>query len=183
MSWSFCKWCSAPIIHLSGVTWYPPAYACHERIMTLTLDKLFTVWGDFSETCQLRQTCSGVMNVPYVIVSTFHACSSFSVVTDGCHANPIFVTHVTINCKWCQSFCAIWINDISSIYTGLLSDSWTRLKTAFQSLSKVTMVTLARIRANFNCTGSRVTTTVDVSFTLIQIFKEDIRDVRKKRSR
>ena len=60
------RWCSAPIIHPDGVTWHP-GRVWHPRIMTLILDKLFTVCGDFSETFQLRQTCSGVMNVLYVI--------------------------------------------------------------------------------------------------------------------
>lgn len=39
---------------------------------------------------------------------------------------------------------------------------------AFQSLSKVTMVTLARIAPSSSCTGSHVTTIVGVCSTLIQ---------------
>ena len=111
------RWCSASIIHLSGVTWHPLAHVCHHRMMTLILDKLFIVWGDFSDTNQLRQNRSGGMNVTYVIAETFHACSGFTVVTDDCHANSILVTHVTVYCKWYKRTLVIWVNDVISACT------------------------------------------------------------------
>ena len=65
------RWCSTPGRHFSGVSWHPPclfnSFPSYQLWpITLILDKLFTLWGDTSETRQLRQTLSGVMNVSWI---------------------------------------------------------------------------------------------------------------------
>ena len=69
--------CSIPVRHLNRITWYPPSVRTNaiisikqNRVITLIFNKLFTVWRDSGETRQLRQTCSCVMNVTWVITFT-----------------------------------------------------------------------------------------------------------------
>ena len=101
---SIC-WRSIPIRHLWFVTWHPPSKQSiseQTRVMTLIIDKLFTVWGDFGETRQLRQTRSGIMNVTWVTprrIIAINQCSVLAVVTDNCHANSILVSHITSDVK------------------------------------------------------------------------------------
>ena len=98
--------CSTPVSHFLWVPRYPPSKPSFSTIPglqqpevnTFILDKLLTVWGDFSETHQLRQICSYVMNVTWVAPTFFaaiHHCCVLAVVTDDCHANSIRVNHVT----------------------------------------------------------------------------------------
>ena len=98
----------APVRHLSRITWHPPSVwisiVKQNWVITLVLNKLFTVWRDSGETRQLRQTCSCVMNVTWVTTSTaisIHMCSAFTVVTYYCHANSTLISHVTEDCEWC----------------------------------------------------------------------------------
>ena len=118
------RWCSTPVRHLTRITWHPPGICSvpskHHWVMTLVLDKLLTVGGDAGETRQLRETSSCVMNITWVTTpgfKTIYVRSAFTVVTDHCHANSIFITHVTVYSKWCQAPRAIWINDVISTYT------------------------------------------------------------------
>ena len=121
------NWCSTPVRHLDRVTWHPPSVwiTIEEQhwIITLILNKLFTVQRDTGETCQLRQTCSCVMNVTWVAASGFitfaivHVRSALTIVTNDCHANALFVCHITEHCEWCQSSLAIWIDDVISVCT------------------------------------------------------------------
>ena len=119
--------CSTPVRHLNRITWYPPSIRTNaiispeqNRVITLIFNKLFTVWRDSSETCQLRQTRPCVMNVTWVTTSTAistHMGSAFTVVTYYCHANSTLISHVTEDCEWCLASFAIWINDVISAYT------------------------------------------------------------------
>ena len=100
--------CASPVSHIFGITGYPPPIRINgikqqHWVKTLVLDKLFTMWGDFSETAQLRQTCSGVMNVSWVTpsrITPIHQCSVLAVMTNDCHANSVLVSHVTGHVKW-----------------------------------------------------------------------------------
>ena len=115
--------CSTPVRHLSRITWHPPSVWTtiitekQNRVITLILNKLYTMWRYSGKTRQLRHTRSCVMNVTWVTTSTaisIHMCSAFTVVTYNCHANSTLISHVTENCEWCLSSFAIWINNVIS---------------------------------------------------------------------
>ena len=111
--------CSAPVPHLSRITWHPPGnwtLKLQTRVITLVLDKLLTVWGDSGETSQLRKTRSCVMNVTKTLL-WIHKCPALTVVTDDCHANSLLILHVAINRKRCRTTLAIRINDVISAST------------------------------------------------------------------
>ena len=70
--------CSAPVRHLSRITWHPPSVRINaiispkqNRVITPIFNKLFTVWRDSSETRKLRQIRPCVMNVTWVTTSTW----------------------------------------------------------------------------------------------------------------
>jgi len=74
-----------------------------------------------------------------------HVRSALTVVTDDCHANSIFGTHVTVNGEWCQASRAIRINFVISAYADVFSGCRTGIRygTALQAISDKTLVTLA----------------------------------------
>ena len=115
--------CSTPVRHLSRITWHPPSVWTtiitekQNRVITLILNKLYTMWRYSGKTRQLRHTRSCVMNVTWVTTSTaisIHMYSAFTVVTYNCHANSTLISDVTENCEWSLFSFAIWINDVIS---------------------------------------------------------------------
>ena len=114
-------WCSAPIVHVNGITWHPPAsiIAKHQWITALVLYKLLAEQRDCGETCQLRKTRFRVFNVTWIrswSLKSVHQRSIFTVVTYDGHANSILVSHVTGDViRWHASF-AVRINNISSTF-------------------------------------------------------------------
>ena len=169
------RWCSTPVRHLTRVTWHPPSKSSPHRpwMITLVLDKLLTVWWDSGETCQLRETRSCVMNVTWVTTSrtkSVHVRSAFTVVTDDCNANSIFVTHVAVNSEWCQASRAIWINFVISAYADVFPSCRTGIRynrTALKTISSKTMVTLAWIWSTFICTTGMLITVICISIAFI----------------
>ena len=168
--------CSAPVHHLSRITWHPPGKSSikHSWTKTFILHELFTVRGDSSKTRQLRETCSCVMYVTWVTTLGFktnNQRSVFTVVTYHCHANSIFITHVTVYSEWCQAFRAIRINDVISTYTtAVCSDLRTGsvyVIPAFDAIASKAIVTLAWIWSKFICTTGMLMTVVCLSITFI----------------
>ena len=170
--------CSSLVRHLCRVTWYPPSKSAvyeYPRMVTLVLDKLFTVCGNYGETGQLRQASSSVVNCTWVTPSSFaslHVPPALTVMTDDCHANTLLASHVTVHCEWCQSSLAIWINHIVSATADVVPDfragSWFWLNTV-TSISNVPRLAFAWIGSTFIDTWSAKVTIVCLSFTLIKI--------------
>ena len=170
------RWCSTPVHHLSRITGHPPGISVTYQywMITLVLNKLFTVWWDSGETRQLRETRSCVMNITCVTTLTFtslHERSALTVVTDDCNANSIFVTHVTVNSEWCQASRAIWINNVISAYTTAVCPDFRTgsviLVKAFVAISSITRVTLAWIWSSFICTTGMLTTVICLCIAFI----------------
>ena len=119
------RWCSTPVVHSIAIAWHPPSdyfvrfIFKQLRVSAFILYELFTAWGNSSEFCQLRKTCSCITNETFVTTWRFasiHQRSDFAVVTYDGHANSILVSHVTgAVIRWYASF-TIWINDVSTIY-------------------------------------------------------------------
>ena len=170
--------CPSPVRHLLRITWHPPSVWTvkpQTGVITLVLYKLFTVRRDSGQTHQLRQTCSCVMNVTYVTTSVFksiHNSSALTVVTDNCHANTLFVSHVTVRCEWCQTSLAIWINhvvsaDAADVRFDISAGYWD--STTVQSISNVATFTLAWIGSKFIDTCGKCMTAVCLTSTFIKI--------------
>ena len=51
----------------------------------------------------------GIFTTPFV---SYHLRSIFTVVTDDCHSNASFVSHVTINWKWILAMDTVRIDEV-----------------------------------------------------------------------
>ena len=173
------RWCSAPVRHLSRITWHPPSIWIVKPktgAITLILDKLFTVRRNSGKSRQLRQFSSCVMNVTRVtprLFTTSHQLPSFIVMTDDCYANTFLVSHVTVDSKRCQTPVTIWINDIlpadCADGTPDFRAGSRRWMATVMSISNVPRLALAWVRPRFIHTCSKRVTVVCLFFTLIEI--------------
>ena len=117
-----CRGSPSPVRHLNVVTWDPPSiWVPHPQegsAMTFVLDKLLTMCRDVQKTKQLYtacQACCYVMNITYIASWRFIAINEspdFTVVTNNCHANSVFVCHVTMDSKWLVSSFSIGVDNI-----------------------------------------------------------------------
>ena len=111
---------SAPVPHRSAITRDKPASATaiYSRTKTLVLDELLAVARHVRQTRQLGQARPLVLHVKRVAAWWFtpvYQGSGFTVVTDYCHADTVFVTHVTQHREWSQASWTVGVDDVTSV--------------------------------------------------------------------
>ena len=71
------RWCSSPVVYSIAIAWHPPSEYFVRfifkqlRVSAFILYELFTAWGNSSEFCQLRKTCSCITNETFVTTWRF----------------------------------------------------------------------------------------------------------------
>ena len=112
---------SSPVPHRSAITRDRPAEiltTVDSRMKALVLDELLAVAGHVRQTRQLGQARPVVLHVTRVAAWWFtavHQGPGFTVVTDYCHANTVFVTHVTQHREWSQASWTVGVDDVTPV--------------------------------------------------------------------
>ena len=119
---SVISWfCSTPILHFGSVTCHPPAKSAvfkEARTIAPVLDKLLAVSRCIKKASQvlnINKALRLVMHISYVASARIVAidpCFVLAVVTDDCHANCHFVSHVTKHRKRSVTTWSIRIDDV-----------------------------------------------------------------------
>ena len=86
--------------------------------MAFILDKLLAICRHVQKTSQLwniSQACSYVMDITYVAswrTISINQSPGFTVVANNCHANSVFVSHVTMDCERFVASFSIGVDNI-----------------------------------------------------------------------